>query len=70
MNLLYLCGTAEGPKDITYSVLQADAAALEALSLVGQDYVSVEPLSAFVKDSCNGCGMCCTAVQEQCHKDG
>ena len=55
---IYVCGTAQGPKDITYSVLQANAASLEALSLVGQEYLSIEPLSAFVKDSCNGCGMC------------
>ena len=55
---IYVCGTAQGPKDITYSVLQAKAAALEALSLVDRDFVSIEPLSAFVKDSCNGCGMC------------
>jgi heterodisulfide reductase subunit A-like polyferredoxin/coenzyme F420-reducing hydrogenase delta subunit len=55
---IFVCGTAQGPKDITYSVLQADAAALEALSLVGQECVSVEPLTAFIKDNCNGCGMC------------
>ncbi len=55
---IYVCGTAQGPKDITYSVLQADAASLEALSLIGQESLSIEPISAFVKDSCNGCGIC------------
>ncbi|MGZ4932947.1 MAG: FAD-dependent oxidoreductase [Halobacteriota archaeon] len=55
---IYVCGTAQGPKDITYSVLQADAASLEALSLIGQGSLSIEPLSAFVKDTCNGCGIC------------
>ncbi len=55
---IYVCGTAQGPKDITYSVLQADAASLEVLSLVGQENLSIDPLSAFVKDSCSGCGVC------------
>ncbi len=55
---VYVCGTAQGPKDVTYSVLQADAASLEALSLVGRESLSIEPVTAFVKDTCNGCGIC------------
>ena len=55
---IYVCGTAQGPKDITESVLQADAAALKALSLVGKEQLSIEPFTTFVKESCNGCGLC------------
>jgi heterodisulfide reductase subunit A-like polyferredoxin/coenzyme F420-reducing hydrogenase delta subunit len=55
---VYVCGTAQGPKDITQSVLQADAAALKALSLVGKEELSLDPFTAFVKESCDGCGLC------------
>ncbi len=65
---IYVCGTSQGPKDITESVLQADAAALKALSLVGKEQLSIEPFTAFVKESCDGCGRCVHACKSSALK--
>ncbi|MDI6711534.1 MAG: CoB--CoM heterodisulfide reductase iron-sulfur subunit A family protein [Bacillota bacterium] len=56
---LFIAGTAQGPKDITETVLSASAAAARASVLLGRGYVKLEPFVAKVRaDRCDGCGLC------------
>lgn len=57
----YVCGTAQGPKDITDSIVQANAAASK-VSEIMNDGLEIEPFIAEIdKDKCNLCEDC-TAI--------
>jgi heterodisulfide reductase subunit A len=54
-----LAGACQGPKDIPDAVAQAGAAAAEALALIDQGYVELEPNTAFIQEEfCSGCKTC------------
>jgi heterodisulfide reductase subunit A len=56
---VFLCGCAEGPKDIKDSVTQASAAAARAGILMRAGEVTVEAITAVVdEDACTACGIC------------
>jgi heterodisulfide reductase subunit A len=56
---VFLCGCAEGPKDIKDSVTQASAAASRAGILMGKGEVTVEAITARVdEEACTACGAC------------
>lgn len=56
---IFICGTAQGPKDIPDSVTQAKAAASEAARLLLLGKVQVTGEKAEVnQDLCTGCGAC------------
>jgi heterodisulfide reductase subunit A len=58
---IFICGCAQGPKDIPDSVAQAKAAASSASALLARGTVTVEPLTATVDEAlCEGCGLCAT----------
>jgi heterodisulfide reductase subunit A len=56
---IFLCGCAEGPKDIKDSVTQASAAAARANILMAQGRVKVEALTpVIIEENCKKCGAC------------
>lgn len=56
---IFVCGSAEGAKDITDSIMQARSAASKASELVSPDSISVEPKFAVIdRKKCSGCGKC------------
>ncbi len=56
---VFVCGCAQGPKDIPESVAQAKAAASSAMSLLSQGELKVEGFVSEVKpELCSGCGTC------------
>jgi len=56
---IFICGCAQGPKDIADTVAQASAAAGRTLRLLSQGRIKIEPIKAFVnEDLCNGCEIC------------
>ncbi|MEW6230892.1 MAG: NAD(P)-binding protein [Chloroflexota bacterium] len=56
---IFLAGTCQGPKDIPDTVAHANAAAAEALSLLGRGRVTIEPIVAEIDpDVCAGCKVC------------
>ena len=56
---IYLAGTCQGPKDIPDTVAHANAAAAEAMSLMGRGQVTIEPTIAEIEaDLCSGCRVC------------
>jgi heterodisulfide reductase subunit A len=56
---VFLCGCAEGPKDIKDSVTQASAAAARAGILMHAGEVTVEAITARVdEEACTACGAC------------
>jgi heterodisulfide reductase subunit A len=56
---VYLCGCAQGPKDIPDVVAQASAAASQASIPLAQGEVVAEPTIAYVdEDLCCGCKVC------------
>ncbi|MCS4541231.1 MAG: CoB--CoM heterodisulfide reductase iron-sulfur subunit A family protein [Euryarchaeota archaeon] len=56
---IYLCGCAQGPKDITDSVSQACGAASRAIVPMAKGKIKLEALTTFVDiDVCIGCGQC------------
>ncbi len=56
---IYVCGTAQGPKDIAESVAQAHAAASHAVNPMRKETVSTEAIISSVEaDNCVGCGFC------------
>lgn len=55
---VYVCGTAQDPKDITESIMQANAAASK-VSEIMHDGIEVEPFIAEIdNEACNLCGDC------------
>ena len=60
---IYVCGTAQGPKDITDSVSQANAAASKVSELMNGG-LEIEPLIAEIDHSkCKLCGDCINACK-------
>ena len=56
---IYLAGVAQGPKDITESLIQASGAAARAAIPLSKGKVEVEPIIAAVDEGlCKGCGRC------------
>jgi heterodisulfide reductase subunit A len=56
---IYVCGCAQGPKDVTDTMAQASAAAAKAAALVSNDELSADPITARVNEAiCWGCGTC------------
>ena len=63
---IYLAGVAQGPKDITESLVQASGAAARAAIPLSKGKVEVEPIFAVVNEElCKGCGRC----EEICEYD-
>lgn len=56
---VFLCGMANGPKDIPETVAQASAAACKAIGILMKDKLVTNPCTAKAdEDLCNGCGLC------------
>ncbi len=56
---VFLAGACQGPKDIPDAVAQAGAAAAEALALIDQGQVELEPNTAWIEEEvCSGCQTC------------
>ncbi len=56
---IYICGVAQGPKDIPDSVAQAKGASSSAISLISKGYVEIEPYIPEVDtETCRRCGIC------------
>jgi heterodisulfide reductase subunit A len=56
---IYVCGAAQGPKDIAESIAQAHAAASHAVNPMRKETVSTEAITSSVDPaSCIGCGFC------------
>jgi len=56
---IFLAGTCHGPKDIADSIAHANAAAAEALALLGRGRVTIEPIVAEINPClCTGCKIC------------
>ncbi|RLG21306.1 heterodisulfide reductase [Methanosarcinales archaeon] len=56
---VYLCGTAQGPKNIPESLSQASAAASRAATLLSKEYIEAEGIVSCVnEDVCIGCEVC------------
>lgn len=56
---VFLCGTAEGPKDIKEAVTQASAAASHANIIMKKGEVKVQAITSMVlPDKCKACGLC------------
>ena len=56
---VFIAGTCTGPKDIPHTVVQASAAAAGAMSLLEQQTIALEPITAQVNEErCTGCQCC------------
>jgi len=56
---VFIAGTAAGPKDIPHTVAQASAAAAGAMSILKQEVLDLESITAMVRDGkCSGCRLC------------
>lgn len=56
---IFICGAAQGPKDIPDAVAQAKGAAASSLAMVTAGKVVIQPYAAVVnEDLCAGCGVC------------
>jgi len=56
---VYLCGLAHSPKAVDESIIQAQAAASRAATVLSQDFVELEAnISQVVDESCDGCAYC------------
>ncbi len=56
---IYLAGVAQGPKDITESLIQASGAAARAVIPLSKGKIEVEPIVAMIDEKlCSGCGTC------------
>lgn len=56
---VFVCGTAQGPKDISECIIQANAAAAKIMELIGKGEVSIEPEFAVINNElCSNCGVC------------
>lgn len=61
---VFICGCAQGPKDIPDTVAQASSAAMKAVELLSKGYVETVPYVAKVdKELCSGCGICTTVCE-------
>ncbi len=56
---IFVCGCAQGPKDIQDTVAQAESASGQALSMINRGYFELEPTTAKIdEEKCSGCGIC------------
>jgi heterodisulfide reductase subunit A2 len=56
---VFLCGLAHSPKTIEESILQAQAAAARAATILARDSIEMEAnVSEVVDESCDGCAYC------------
>ncbi len=56
---IFVCGAAQGPKDIPDSIAQAGSAASSAAAYLGEGYVWLNPMISTVNPSlCRACGRC------------
>ena len=56
---VFLCGLAHSPKTIDESILQAQAAASRAATILAQDSIEMEAnISEVVDENCDGCAYC------------
>jgi len=56
---IFVAGCCQGPKDIPHTVVQASAAAAEALSMISKGKVEIEATTAIVDERiCTGCQIC------------
>ena len=56
---VFVCGAAQGPKDIPDTIAQAGSAAASVVSYLGDGYVWLNPMIADVDPSlCRACGRC------------
>jgi len=56
---VFIAGTCAGPKDIPHTVVQASAAAAGAITLLEQNTIALEPITALVyEEKCTGCQFC------------
>jgi heterodisulfide reductase subunit A len=61
-----LCGTAQGPKDVRDSLIQASAAAARVAALLGAGRLFLEPTVCRVAaERCRGCGLCVSICEFQ-----
>jgi len=59
MGGIFICGVAQGPKDIQTSVAQASGAASKAIEILSKDEIEKEPTVARIdKNLCTRCGIC------------
>jgi heterodisulfide reductase subunit A len=59
---VYICGCAQGPKDIPDTVAQAGAAAARAAGAMAAGEYEIDPTIAFVHtEMCDGCRLCLAA---------
>ena len=59
---MYLCGLAHSPKLLDESIVQANAAAMRAVTLLAKDSIENVAITAYVdEDLCTGCGLCVKA---------
>ena len=56
---VYLCGLAHYPKFMEESIVQAEAAASRATTVLSREHIDIEPIVAAVDEAlCIGCGLC------------
>ena len=56
---IFLCGAAQGPKDVRESIAQGLATASKASGLLSHEIIEKEPLVPVIDlEKCNGCGRC------------
>jgi heterodisulfide reductase subunit A len=56
---VFLCGLAHSPKTIEESILQAQAAAARAATILARDSIELEAnISQVIDESCDGCAYC------------
>jgi len=56
---VFVCGAAQGPKDIPDTIAQAGSAASSVVSYLGDGYVWLNPMIADIDESlCRACGRC------------
>jgi heterodisulfide reductase subunit A len=56
---VFVCGAAQGPKDIPDTIAQAGSAASSVVSYLGDGYIWLNPMIADIDESlCRACGRC------------
>jgi len=56
---IFVCGAAQGPKDIPDSIAQAGSAAASAAAYLGDGYIWLNPMISSVESAlCRACGRC------------
>jgi len=59
MEGVFICGCAQGPKDIADSIAQANAVAAKVDALLARSTILMEPITSYVNEElCRGCGTC------------